>query len=147
MIHRRALLAAAAVSGLLAPPVLLASPARAASRPWPEIEAAARGQTVFFNAWGGDDRTNAFIAWADERMRMLHGVGVLHVRLFDTAEAVTRVIAEKAAGRAADGSVDMIWINGANFLTMKQRYVRYCRNVIISLVSVSGISVWLKPTA
>ncbi|MCU0775428.1 MAG: ABC transporter substrate-binding protein, partial [Ideonella sp.] len=44
-----------------------------------------------------------------------------HVRLKDTAEAVTRVIAEKAAGRERDGSVDLVWINGPNFLAMKQQ--------------------------
>ena len=31
-------------------------------RPWPEIEGTARGQTVYWNAWGGDDRNNAYIA-------------------------------------------------------------------------------------
>ena len=44
-----------------------------------------------------------------------------HVRLKDTAEAVTRVVAEKAAGRDRDGGVDLIWINGPNFLNMKQQ--------------------------
>ncbi len=43
------------------------------------------------------------------------------VKLTDTAEAITRVIAEKAAGRRDDGSVDLIWINGPNFLAMKEK--------------------------
>lgn len=120
MISRRTLLGAVAAA---ASPGLIAHQARAAAmaRPWSDIERGGRGQTVFFNAWGGDDRTNAFIAWTNERMRMLHGVTVRHVRLSDTAEAVTRVIAEKAAGRTSDGSVDMIWVNGPNFLTMKRQ--------------------------
>jgi putative thiamine transport system substrate-binding protein len=37
----------------------------------------------------------------------------------DTAEVVRRVRAEKAAGRS-DGSADLVWINGENFLTMKR---------------------------
>ena len=41
------------------------------------------------------------------------------MKLKDTAEAVTRVVAEKAAGRNEGGSVDLIWINGPNFLAMK----------------------------
>ena len=32
------------------------------TRGWDEITAAARGQTVYFNAWAGDPQTNAFIA-------------------------------------------------------------------------------------
>jgi putative thiamine transport system substrate-binding protein len=46
---------------------------------------------------------------------------VEHAKLNDTAEAVTRVVAEKAASRNSGGSVDLIWINGPNFLAMKNR--------------------------
>lgn len=91
------------------------------TRPWSEIERAARGQTVFWNAWGGDDRNNAFIAWVAEEARKRHGVEVRHVKLTDTAEAVARVVAEKAAGRDTGGTVDLIWINGANFVAMKNQ--------------------------
>jgi len=88
---------------------------------WPDVVAAARGQTVHFNAWGGDEKTNAFIQWAGEEVGKRHGVKINHVKLKDTAEAVTRVVAEKAAGRNADGTVDLVWINGPNFLALKQQ--------------------------
>jgi len=96
----------------------LASPALA---DWQETLDAARGQTVYWNAWGGDPRTNAFIEWAGDRTEDLHGVAIEHVKLSDTGEAVNRVIAEKAAGRDEGGSVDLIWINGPNFLAMKEQ--------------------------
>jgi putative thiamine transport system substrate-binding protein len=92
---------------------------------WPQVASKARGQTVFFNAWAGDEKTNAFIAWAAGEMKTRYGVLVNHVRLKDTSEAVTRVVAEKAAGRDSDGSVDLIWINGPNFLAMKQQGLLY----------------------
>ena len=92
---------------------------------WGQVSAKARGQTVYFNAWAGDEKTNAFIAWAGEEMKARHGVTVNHVRLKDTAEAVTRVVAEKAAGRDSGGTVDLIWINGPNFLAMKQQGLLY----------------------
>lgn len=98
--------------------VLLASPALAG---WPETLAAARGQTVYWNAWGGDERTNAFIAWVGEETERLYGVKVEQAKLSDTAEAVTRVLSEKAAGQDGGGAVDMIWINGPNFLSMKEQ--------------------------
>ena len=88
---------------------------------WEQVLAKARGQTVYFNAWAGDEQTNAFIAWAGEQVKGRYGVNVVHVRLKDTAEAVTRVVAEKTAGRNSDGTVDLIWINGPNFLAMKQQ--------------------------
>jgi len=88
---------------------------------WEQIVAKAKGQTVYFNAWAGDEKTNAFIAWAGDELKARHGVNVVHVRLKDTAEAVTRVVAEKTAGRNADGTVDLVWINGPNFLAMKNQ--------------------------
>jgi putative thiamine transport system substrate-binding protein len=88
---------------------------------WSKITAAARGQTVYFNAWAGDTQTNDFIAWVGDEALRRYGVTVEHVKLSDTAEAVTRVVAEKAAGRDSGGSVDLIWINGPNFLSMKEQ--------------------------
>ena len=88
---------------------------------WEQVLAKARGQTVYFNAWAGDEKTNAFIAWAGDEIKARHGVDVVHVRLKDTAEAVTRVVAEKTAGRNSDGTVDLIWLNGPNFLALKQQ--------------------------
>ncbi len=98
--------------------LFLATPALA---DWQDTLDAARGQTVYWNAWGGDPRTNAFIEWAGERTEDLYGVTIEHVKLSDTGEAVSRVIAEKAAGRDDGGSVDLIWINGPNFLAMKEQ--------------------------
>ncbi len=93
--------------------------------PWAEVLAKARGQTVYWNAWAGDDKTNTLITWVGEQVKARHGVTVHHVRLKDTAEAVTRVVAEKAAGRNRDGSVDLIWINGPNLLAMKRQGLLY----------------------
>jgi putative thiamine transport system substrate-binding protein len=102
---------------------VLASPAGAApeTRNWAAIAAAARGQTVYWNAWAGDERTNAFIAWVGAEVKQRYGVSVQQVNLKDTAEAVTRVVSEKTAGRDSGGSVDLVWINGPNFLAMKEK--------------------------
>ena len=95
------------------------------SRSWPDLLARAKGQTVYWNAWGGDERTNAFIAWAGGQVKRRYGITIQQVKLQDTAEAVTRVVAEKSAGRNANGSVDLIWINGPNFLAMKSQGLLY----------------------
>lgn len=121
MLTRRRLLLAAGAATLGG-----SGRARAAALPeWSAIVGAARGQEVFFNAWGGDARTNDFIAWAGERTLAANGVRVRHVKLGDTGEAVARVLAERAAGRSAGGSVDLIWINGPNFLAMKQQLLLF----------------------
>jgi putative thiamine transport system substrate-binding protein len=94
--------------------------ASAAEISWDAAVAKAKGQEVFWNAWGGDERINAYIAWVGERVAEDHGVRLRHVKLADTADAVSRVLAEKAAGREEGGSVDLIWINGENFANMKR---------------------------
>ena len=60
---------------------------------WDTVIGRARGQTVNWNAWAGDEKTNAFIAWVGEEVNKRHGVRINHVKLQDTAEAVTRVTA------------------------------------------------------
>lgn len=86
---------------------------------WDAVVAEAVGQTVYWNAWGGSTNTNDFIAWVGQRVSEDYGVTLEHVKLTDTADAVTRVLSEKQAGENDDGAVDMIWINGANFASMK----------------------------
>jgi putative thiamine transport system substrate-binding protein len=81
--------------------------------------AEARGQTVYWHAWGGDPQINAYIEWVGNQVEARHGIELVHVKLTDTAEAVARVVAEKAAGRTEGGAVDLIWINGENFASMK----------------------------
>ncbi|PIE11985.1 MAG: ABC transporter substrate-binding protein [Rhodobacterales bacterium] len=86
---------------------------------WDAVLNDARGQTVYWNAWGGATATNDFIAWAGEQIADTYGVTVEHVKLTDTADAVTRVLAEQQSGQDTGGAIDMIWINGANFAAMK----------------------------
>lgn len=117
-LDRRTFLALASAAAAL--PAAAQTPAA-----WAGTLAAARGKPVYFNAWGGDERTNAFIEWAATRLRADAGIELRHVRLRDTSEAVQRVIAEKAAGRESGGSVDLVWINGPNFLAMKDRGLHF----------------------
>lgn len=92
---------------------------------WTATLAAARGQTVYFHAWGGDPKINDFIAWIGSEALARHGVVLEHVKLAATADAVARVLAEQAAGQTSDGAVDLIWINGENFAAMKSQELLY----------------------
>ncbi len=90
-----------------------------AGQAWEEIETEAKGQSVYFNAWAGSEQINAYIAWAGEELKSRYGVALVHVKITDTAEVVRRVRDEVKAGKA-DGSADLVWINGENFRVMKQ---------------------------
>jgi putative thiamine transport system substrate-binding protein len=125
MIRRRLPVMSMLVTALVA--VLgLCGPAQSKeTRSWEEIVAAARGQSVYWNAWGGDESINSYIAWVGDQVKERYGVILHHVKLADTADAVTRVLAEKAAGKTSGGSVDLIWINGENFAAMKRQGLLY----------------------
>ena len=99
--------------------------AEPAAADWQHILQRAQGQTVYWNAWGGDERINAYIAWVGEQVAERYGIQLEHVKISDAASVVTRVLAEKTAGRDDDGSVDLIWINGENFATMKRNGLLY----------------------
>ena len=79
----------------------------------------AKGQTVYFNAWGGSPAINEYIAWAGERIADEYDITLKHVKLSATSDAVSRILAEKTSGKSTGGSVDLIWINGENFAAMK----------------------------
>ena len=104
------------LAALISPMAALADPTPA---DWDAVLAEAKGETVYWNAWGGSTTTNDFLAWVGERVSEDYGVTLEHVKLTDTADAVTRVLSEKQAGQNDDGAIDMIWINGTNFAAMK----------------------------
>ncbi|MGR6831657.1 ABC transporter substrate-binding protein [Aliivibrio wodanis] len=86
---------------------------------WKEIEQKAKGQTVYFHAWGGSQEINNYLRWADKELQRNYGVTLKHVKVGDIAESTSRLLAEKTAGKNEGGSVDMVWINGENFKSMK----------------------------
>ncbi|MFN3170854.1 MAG: ABC transporter substrate-binding protein [Hyphomicrobiales bacterium] len=86
---------------------------------------AARGETVFFHAWSGDPTINAYIEWAGDEIEARYGIELEHVRVTDTADVVGIVLAETAAGRETGGSVDLVWINGENFIALKDAGLLY----------------------
>ncbi len=94
---------------------------KAQAAQWDSILAEAKGQTVYWHAWGGDPKINDFITWIGDKALADHGVTLEHVKLASTADAVSRVLAERDSGQTSGGAVDLIWINGENFAAMKSQ--------------------------
>lgn len=99
---------------------LAASVSAQGTADWKSVESTAKGQTVYFNAWGGGEAINAYIDWAAGEVQKRHGVTVKHVKITDAAEVVKRIQTEAQAGRKDKGSVDLMWVNGENFRNLKQ---------------------------
>jgi putative spermidine/putrescine transport system substrate-binding protein len=92
---------------------------------WNSVVEAARGQTVNWYMWGGSESINRFV---DEiygkPLEETYGITLHRVPIADTVDAVNQVLSEKEAGRDP-GAVDLIWINGENFATLKQAGMLY----------------------
>ncbi|MEZ8129661.1 ABC transporter substrate-binding protein [Enterovibrio norvegicus] len=87
---------------------------------WSHVEVKAQGQHVYFHAWGGNQEINRYIQWAGKELQRHHNIKLHHVKVTDISETTTRLIAEKAAGKTSGGSVDLVWINGENFKSLKE---------------------------
>ena len=98
---------------------------KALAAEWDSILSEAKGQTVYWHAWGGDPKINDFITWIGEKAEERYGVTLEHVKLAATSDAVARVLAEQQAGQTEGGAVDLIWINGENFAAMKSQGLLY----------------------
>jgi putative thiamine transport system substrate-binding protein len=137
------LLAAAAIVAGLVTSAWAADPDPAN---WDAVLGEARGETVYFNAWGGSENINAYIEWAGNQIRDRYGVKLVHVKLDDTANAVAKVVAEKAAGKNDAGTVDLIWINGENFASMKRQGLLLSAGWAQELPNWQYVDVENKPT-
>ncbi|CAH1606752.1 ABC transporter substrate-binding protein [Vibrio jasicida] len=111
--------------GILTATFATSSYASSNTEEWQKIEQQADGQTVYFHAWGGSQEINRYIQWAGKELKSRYNVTLNHVKVTDISETTTRLIAEKAAGKNSGGSVDMVWINGENFKSMKDNQLLF----------------------
>lgn len=142
------LLAATLLTGLVAN-LSISSPTSAADpdpAEWENVVEKARGQTVYWNAWGGSQSINDYISWVGAKLNERYGVTVNHVKLDDTANAVATVVAEKTAGKNEGGRIDLIWINGENFASMKRQGLLFSPGWADKLPNWSYVDVENKPT-
>ncbi|MBK8023886.1 MAG: ABC transporter substrate-binding protein [Chloroflexi bacterium] len=92
---------------------------------WADVLAAAQGTTVNWHMWGGSDKINSDVDNdIGARVQELYGVTLNRVPLVDTADVVNKILDESAAG-VTTGTVDLIWINGENFRTLKEAELLY----------------------
>jgi putative spermidine/putrescine transport system substrate-binding protein len=97
------------------------------SMPWDQIVAEARGDTVNWFMWGGADNINSYVSdYIGGILQRDYGITLNRVPITDAAEVVNLVLTEKEAGITEGGAVDLIWINGENFRSMKQADLAFC---------------------
>ena len=87
------------------------------SSQWQQTLNAAKGQSVYFYAWGGSKAVNEYLRWATREIAQQYGIRLIHVKVTDPSEPVSRLKAEN--GRTS--AIDLMWVNGENFAYLKQR--------------------------
>ena len=93
---------------------------------WAGITAAASGQTVNWYMWGGSDAINNWVnGFVAQTMKARYNVTVNMVPVSDATEYINKVLGEKQAGQDSRGAVDLVWINGENFRTMREANLLY----------------------
>lgn len=89
-----------------------------------ELKEAAKGSTVTFYGWGGDELLNE---WLDDvfapAMKEEYDITMERVPM-DIDQVLSQLSGELQAGEK-DGSIDMIWINGENFQSAKENNMLY----------------------
>lgn len=90
----------------------------AGSAAWQQTLQAAKGKSVYLYAWGGSKAVNEYLRWAKREVAKQYGVKLIHVKVTDPGEAVSRLKAEN--GRTS--AIDLTWVNGENFAYLKQHH-------------------------
>lgn len=87
------------------------------TKQWQQTLATARGETVYFYAWGGSKPVNDYLRWAAREIASRYKVRLRHVKVADISEAVSRLKAEDGSKSA----IDLLWVNGENFSYLKEQ--------------------------
>ena len=87
---------------------------------WDAVVERARSEgRVEFYHWGGSEALNSWFELIARPAIESIGIGV-HFRRSDTRDVVDLILSEIASGRGpGSGSVDVVWINGENFRTLR----------------------------
>lgn len=91
---------------------------------WETIVKSAKGTTVNFYGWGGDERTNKWIdTYLAKRVKDEYGITLNRVPM-NIDDILNKLLGEKQVN-AARGTTDMVWINGENFFAAKKNGLLY----------------------
>lgn len=93
---------------------------------WEQVLTEANGSTVNWAMWGGSAAINTFVdSFYGDLLLEQYGITLNRIPVNDAVDAVNLVFGEAEAGIDTEGSIDLIWINGENFFTLRQADLLY----------------------
>lgn len=87
---------------------------------WGDVLKAANGQTVNFYFWGGSSTTNSYVDKEVAAEAAKYGITINRVAVTDASVFVNMIQSDKQSGKESGGSIDLIWVNGENYYTLRQ---------------------------
>lgn len=87
---------------------------------WQEVEQAAKGSQVRIFMWGGDQAVNRYMdQWVAPKLKEQYGITLIRTPM-NAPEFLQKLQTEKQAG-VAQGTMDILWVNGENFKNAKDK--------------------------
>ena len=87
---------------------------------WEDHLDASKNTSVNLHMWGGSDLVNNYIdQFLAPRLKEKHSITLNRVPITDARDMINKLITEKDVDKA-DGSIDLMWINGENFALSKE---------------------------
>lgn len=85
---------------------------------WSEVEQVAKGSQVKIFMWGGDQAVNRYIdQWVAPKLKAQYGIKLVRTPM-NAPEFMQKLSTEKQA-ELAQGTMDLLWLNGENFKNAK----------------------------
>lgn len=93
------------------------------NKDWSVIADSAKGTTVNFYGFGGDERVNRWLdSYVAQELKVKYNITLNRVPM-NIDEVLNKLVTEKQAN--AQGVIDMVWINGENFYAAKENGLLY----------------------
>ncbi|KNF07261.1 ABC-type uncharacterized transport system, periplasmic component [Gottschalkia purinilytica] len=91
---------------------------------WEDVLSKAKGTTVNFYGWGGDQLLNGWIDnHLSKKLKEKYDITLNRVGM-NIDEILSKLLNEKQLN-VKDGSIDIVWINGENFFTARENELLY----------------------
>ncbi|MGL5045844.1 MAG: ABC transporter substrate-binding protein [Plesiomonas sp.] len=87
--------------------------------PWQHTLQQAQGQTVYINTQAGNTELNNYLNWATTQVKQRFNITLIHTQTPNNTEIVSRIMADKIAGKKQPGVSDIVWLQGRYFNTLR----------------------------
>nr|WP_317401436.1 ABC transporter substrate-binding protein [Plesiomonas shigelloides] len=86
---------------------------------WQQTLENAQGTTVYLNTVAGNAQLSNYLDWAKDEVKKRYNITLVHTETPNNTEIISRIMADKIAGKKQPGSSDIIWLHGKYFSSLR----------------------------